>query len=115
MLSNRLKKLRLEKGLTQQQLGDKINVTKVSICCYEKGDRVPSLDTLIDLANALEVDLNTLIGFDKYIVSDNDEAYGLNVSKEEMKLILELRQHKRLYDDLVNRPRRTIAAIIKKY
>ncbi len=115
MLGNRLKQLRRKKNLTQQQLGDMINVTKVSICCYEKGDRVPSLDTLIDLANVLEVDLNTLVGYDKYIVSDNDTTYGLNVSKEEMQLLLELRQYKRLYDDLTARPRRTIQSILNKY
>ena len=115
MLGSRLKKLRLEQGLTQKQLGDMVNVTKVSICCYEKGERVPSLDTLIDLANALKVDLNTLVGFDNYVVSDNDITYGINISKEELILIKELRQYKRLYEDLMESPRRTIQSIIKKY
>lgn len=115
MLGSRLKQLRIERGLTQQQLGDMINVTKVSICCYEKGERVPSLDTLIDLSNALGVDLNTLVGYDRYIVSDNDTSYGLNVSKEEMQLLLELRQYSRLYNDLIERPKRTIQSILNKY
>ena len=115
MLGSRLKKLRLEQGLTQKQLGDMVNVTKVSICCYEKGERVPSLDTLIDLANALKVDLNTLVGFDNYVVSDNDVNYGLNVSKEELKFLRELRQYKNLYEDLIECPKSTIQSIIKKY
>lgn len=115
MLGKRLKNLRLERGLTQQQLGDMINVTKVSICCYEKEERVPSLETLIDLANVLEVDLNTLVGYDKYIISDNDIDYGINVSKEEMNLLLELRKNKRLYDDLLESPERTIRSVLNKY
>ena len=115
MLGIRLKKLRLEQGLTQKQLGEMVNVTKVSICGYEKGERVPSLDTLIDLANALKVDLNTLVGFDSYVVSDNDVDYGLNVSKEELKVLRELRQYKNLYEDLMESPKRTIQSIIKKY
>lgn len=115
MLGRRLKKLRLQRGFTQKQLGDLINVTKVSICCYEKEERTPTLETIIDLANALKVDLNTLIGYDKYIVSDNDIDYGINVSKEEMNLLLELRKNKRLYNDLLESPERTIRSILNKY
>lgn len=115
MLGRRLKKLRLQRGFTQKQLGDLINVTKVSICCYEKEERTPSLETIIDLANSLKVDLNTLIGYDKYIVSDNDIDYGINVSKEEMNLLLELRKNKRLYNDLLESPERTIRSILNKY
>ena len=115
MLGRRLKNLRLQRGFTQKQLGDLINVTKVSICCYEKEESTPSLETIIDLANSLKVDLNTLIGYDKYIVSDNDIDYGINVSKEEMNLLLELRKNKRLYNDLLERPERPLRSILNKY
>ena len=43
LLSKRLKELRMESGLTQRELGERVNVTKVSICCYENGTRVPTL------------------------------------------------------------------------
>ena len=108
MLGKRIKQLRLEQGLTQQQLGDLVHVTRVSICSYEKEERTPTLDTLIDLANALKVDLNTLIGYDKFILSDNDTNYGINISKEEIILLLELRKNKKLYKDLINSPKRII-------
>ena len=49
----RLKELRTNMGLTQKQLGDLVNVTKVSICGYEKSNRTPNIETLIDLANIL--------------------------------------------------------------
>ncbi|MGN0973740.1 MAG: helix-turn-helix domain-containing protein [Bacilli bacterium] len=115
MLGKRIKQLRLEQGLTQQQLGDLVHVTRVSICCYEKEERTPTLDTIIDLANALKVDLNTLIGYDKFILSDNDTNYGINISKEEITLLLELRKNQKLYKDLIASPKRIIAAIMKKY
>ena len=44
IIGNRLKKLRLSKGLNQQELGDLIGVTKVSICGYENGTRTPNLE-----------------------------------------------------------------------
>ena len=40
LLAKRIKELRKEKDLTQEDLGKLINVTKVSICCYENGTRV---------------------------------------------------------------------------
>ena len=49
LLSKRLKELRINSGLTQRELGERVNVTKVSICCYENGTRTPTLDTLIVL------------------------------------------------------------------
>lgn len=43
LLSKRLKDLRVSNNLTQKELGEKVNVTKVSICCYENGTRVPTV------------------------------------------------------------------------
>ncbi len=61
-LGERLKTLRKEKNLTQEQLAKIIHVGKVSVCCYEKEVRTPSIDTLIDLANIFNVSLDYLVG-----------------------------------------------------
>ena len=54
LLGNRIKELRKKLNLTQEELGKLINVTKVSICCYEKGTRTPTLETLKVLAEVFE-------------------------------------------------------------
>jgi transcriptional regulator with XRE-family HTH domain len=59
---NRLKKLRIERNLTQEQLGNKINVTKVSISGYENGNRTPDMETLQKIADTLEVSIDYLLG-----------------------------------------------------
>ena len=64
LLSKRLKELRIANGLTQRELGERVNVTKVSICCYENGTRVPTLDTLTKLGKVLDVDVDYLLGYD---------------------------------------------------
>ena len=64
LIGQRIKELRKNNGWTQQQLGDMLNVTKVSICCYEKGNRIPSLDKLRDLSNIFKVSLDYFIGND---------------------------------------------------
>ena len=114
LLGKRIKSLRKEKGLTQEELGKIINVTKVSICCYENGTRTPTLDTLIDLANSLGVDLAYLLGVDTFTVAEDDPKCFINLAKDEIELIRELRMHIKLYEKLITDPKRTIEYIEKK-
>lgn len=58
----RIKELRIERKLTQEQLGDKINVTKVSISGYESGNRKPDIETLQKLAEHFDVNVDYLLG-----------------------------------------------------
>jgi len=54
--------LRKEHNLTQEQLGKKINVTKVSISGYENGNRTPDSDTLNKIADFFDVTTDYLYG-----------------------------------------------------
>ncbi len=114
LLSKRLKEARKAKGMTQENLGKEIGVTKVSICCYENGSRTPTLDTLIDLANVLSVEITYLLGVDKFEVAENDSQYGINLSKEEIQLIKELRKETVLYKRLIEDPKRSAELIKRK-
>ncbi|WP_044737254.1 helix-turn-helix domain-containing protein [Geobacillus kaustophilus] len=66
----RLRMLRKAKGLTQEELGRKVNVTKVSISGYESGNRTPDMDTLKALADALDVSIDYLLGRDNIQPAD---------------------------------------------
>jgi len=114
LFSKRLKEKRKEMGFTQKQLGEMVGVTKVSICCYENGTRTPTLDTLVDLANALQVELTYLFGADHYLVSEDEPHCGINLANNEIQLIKELRMHIKLYEKLLEDPKRMIDYIEKK-
>ena len=58
----RLRELRLEKNITQQELGKLINVSKMAISHWEKGHSEPSISQLIILSNYFEVSVDYLIG-----------------------------------------------------
>lgn len=58
----RLKELRLKKGLTQTELGEKVGVKQNTFTNWEKGKREPSFENLIKLADLLEVSLDWLFG-----------------------------------------------------
>lgn len=62
IFAERLKKLRIEKNLTQQELADMIGTVKSTISQYETCKREPVLSILIKLANALDVSIPYLIG-----------------------------------------------------
>ena len=97
LLGKRIKTLRKQNGMTQEELGKLINVTKVSICCYEKETRVPTLETLLALADVFQVDINYFLGSDEYLVADTDVKYGISAAKEELEFIKEIRKHNNLY------------------
>lgn len=108
LIGRRIKSLRKGKGLTQEELGKIINVTKVSICCYEKETRVPTLETLLALAEFFNVDINYFLGNDSYIVAEENEKYGLSVAKEEIEFIKEVRKNRKLYEKVIENPRRFV-------
>ena len=58
---NMLRQLRTERELSQQQLADSLFVDRTSIARWENGQRLPDLTALVRLAEALSVDLNTLV------------------------------------------------------
>lgn len=58
----RLKYLREQKGLTQEQVGKRINFEKQTICNYEAGTRTPDEFTLDKLSQIFGVDKAYLKG-----------------------------------------------------
>ena len=56
----KIKQARLEKGLTQQDLGKIIEVTPESISYYESGKKTPSFDKLKVMCRVLGLNMNEL-------------------------------------------------------
>lgn len=69
----KIKQIRQERGLTQEELGDMVNLSGVAIMRYEKGQREPKQSTLIKIAKALDVHLRDLA--DTSIWKEFDEKY----------------------------------------
>ena len=66
-LSQRLKELRIEHGMTQQYLASLLNIKQQSYIRYEYGTGEPSLDTLINLTQIFGVTADYLLGIsDEY-------------------------------------------------
>lgn len=60
-LSNNLRRLRTENNYTQEQIGEKLNISRQAYSNYETGKRIPDIDMLIRIADIYEVTLEQLI------------------------------------------------------
>lgn len=56
-----LRKLRLGKGLTQAQLGEKFHISRTAISNYETGKMEPSIRMLLNLADYFGVTVDQLL------------------------------------------------------
>ena len=60
LFAETLKKLRLEKGLNQRQLAERLYVARSSVNRWENGSRLPDAAMLFRLSEVLGVDINLL-------------------------------------------------------
>lgn len=61
-LSKMLKELRKEHKLTQTEIAKKINISQRAYSFYENGEREPSIETLINIAELYQIPIDILVG-----------------------------------------------------
>lgn len=81
----RLKELRTQKHITQQELADKVDLVKSSISAYEKSLKYPSVEVLIKLCNYFNVSSDYLLG-----LSDKKEIKKYDLTEEQIELITKM-------------------------
>lgn len=76
-----LKELRKEKGLTQEQLAETLNVSRRTISRWETGNNMPDLDLMVEMADFYQVDLRELM---------NGERKNEQMDKEMKETVLQV-------------------------
>lgn len=61
-------KLRTEKGLSQDELAEKVFVTRQAVSRWENGETVPNTETLKLLSKLFDVSINTLLGSPRTLI-----------------------------------------------
>lgn len=67
---DRIAKLREEAGLTQEELSQKVGISRAALSHYEKNRREPDYDTLNSLSRFFKVSIDYLIGERDILVDD---------------------------------------------
>lgn len=66
-LGNNIRKYRLDKCISQEELAFRINSARNFIGCIERAEKAPTIVTLARIANALNISLSELVkNIDKY-------------------------------------------------
>lgn len=96
--ANVFKDLRVKSGLTQQEMADRLKISRSSIGMYENGEREPSFELLEAIADYFNVDMNYLLG--KKELSENiPQGYYLNEDAKSMaQFLYENPEYKALFD-----------------
>jgi len=59
-IENQVRKIRIEKHMTQEELGHKVRLTRQSIIAIEKGRFTPSIHTVLMISRALDTSIGNL-------------------------------------------------------
>lgn len=77
--NTKLQQLRTKKGLTQEQLAEKVCVSRVAVSKWEAGRGYPNLDSLKMLAKVFDVSIDSLLSSEELL--DIAEVHRKNESK----------------------------------
>ena len=91
-----IQRIRKERGMTQEQLGEQVNIDPNSISRIERGYLVPALPTLVKICNVLGISADTILA--SYITADTairwtplaEKLEGLDLEKQhKIKVVLD--------------------------
>lgn len=75
-INERLKKLRIDNGLTQMQLAQELKIGQTTVAAYENGTHDPQIYSLVAYADFFKCSLD-------YLVGREDEFGNINVNCED--------------------------------
>ena len=112
VLGYRIRRLRKEKLLSQEELGKLLGVSKVSVSGYENGTRTPSIDILTKLVDVFSVSADYILGREINAVCEDETNFLL--SSQDINIISEIRKNESLYQKILEDPKRFFMALGKK-
>jgi len=86
LFNTRLKTLRNEAQITQQELAKLLNISKQTVSNYESGSREPSIDILISISTYFNVSVDYLIGVSE---TKNHGLTSVNSKLEQLNAVME--------------------------
>lgn len=115
---SRLRKLRKEKKLTQQEIADKLGITRQAYGYYEneKSKREPDLATIQKLAEIFGVTTDYLLGrTDEKTVKVNVAGKEIELTEKEFNVFKELKKYQLAFHELQSDPEKKVKQLIKMW
>ena len=97
LLSDNLKKYRILKNLTQEDLAKFLGITPQSVSKWERGESYPDITFLPALANIFETSIDTLIGMDR--IRSEETRYNIHKTANKFQRIGDYDSAEKIYRD----------------
>lgn len=94
MFAENLKKIRKDKGYTQETLAEKLNVVRQTVSKWGKGLSLPDVDMLSKIVNVLETDVNILL--DGQITTTDQSEIVKQLAKINEQLTIKNRRYRKI-------------------
>ena len=85
MIGEFISACRKEKGLTQMQFAEKLNVTNRAVSKWETGKSMPDVSLMLDLCNILGITVNELLSGERIIMEDYQKKAEENLMELQAK------------------------------
>ena len=110
----RIKELREQHKMSQEQLGRRIDRSKSVISSYENNIKIPPLDILTKIAVIFNVSLDYLVGIDKTEMVSID---GLSAQQKELlqTIVFEFKDKAKAADGLSERQQKILNGLMKEF
>ena len=101
MLGENIKIYRQKKGYTQEEVANRLHVTRQTISKWEKSYSVPDVEVFVKLADVLEVQTSQLlevkVGSDVQTTEEKQNAYAEQLAHIAEQMAIRNRQRKRIW------------------
>lgn len=75
LFNEKLKMLRKENNLTQEELAEKLYVSRQAVTKWESGDGTPDIENLKQISELFNISIDELVKEDKNVTIENEEKY----------------------------------------
>lgn len=92
--SDKILSLRKNRGLTQEQLAEKLNVSRQSVSKWESGQAIPELETIVALCRVFDITTDYLL---KPSEMDELSIKTEMLEKQQQQLLIREQRYKRIF------------------
>jgi transcriptional regulator with XRE-family HTH domain len=80
-IGNKIKKLRVDSQMTQEQLAEKLHVTRNAISKWETDKGIPNIDSLVDLTKLFNISLDSLFSNEEITIITLENKENIEYTK----------------------------------
>ncbi len=78
----RIRFFRTQSNLSQEDLAELSKLSRVHISCIERGERIPSLEAIINIANSLNVSSDELLVGNLLVTTSSFDPHGFELLQD---------------------------------